>query len=228
MRSKTLRTPELIDIFMKYIVMNMDDLIKHTNVSKITIQRRLKEIEYITSYNHNGMYYTLIKLAEFDESGLWDYKGIRFFKDGGLQKLIISQINSSGKGYTSEELSTKLGTRVTNQLRLSTKIKLISRKKYSDLYVYFSINENIQNKQIPLREKDINLPSIEEETGTSDEKKTIRILLEIIKNPDAEPEEIGKHLREKGLKMSDGFIKQVFSKYEIQKKGFPSQFKQIS
>ena len=129
------------------------------------------------------MYYTLLKLAEFDESGLWDYKGIRFFKDGGLQELIISQINSSGKGYTSEELSTKLGTRVTNQLRLLTKRKLLSRKKYSDFHVYFSINENIQKKQILLREKDIKLPSIDEETQTSDEKKTIEILLEIIKSP---------------------------------------------
>ena len=224
MRPKTLHASELIDIFMKYIVISMDDLIKHTKVTKVTIQRRLKEIGYITSYNHNGMYYTLLKLAEFDESGLWDYKGIRFFKDGGLQELIISQINSSGKGYTSEELSTKLGTRVTNQLRLSTKRKLLSRKKYSDFYVYYSINENIHKKQILLREKDTKLPSIDEETQTSDEKKTIEILLEVIKSPTTEPEDIGKLLREKGLKISDDFIRQVYSKYEIQKKGSPSQF----
>ena len=41
----------------------MDDLIEHTKVTKVTIQRRLKEIEYITSYNHNGMYYTLLKFS---------------------------------------------------------------------------------------------------------------------------------------------------------------------
>jgi len=212
MRSKTLHASELIDIFMEYIVITMDDLIKHTKVSKITIQRRLKEIVYITSYNHNGMYYTLLKLAEFNKSGLWDHKGIRFFKDGGLQELIISQINSSGKRYTSEELSTKLGTRVTNQLRLLTKKMLTSRKKYSGFYIYYSINEYIRIKQILLRDKDTKLPSIDEETQTSDEKKTIEILLEVIKSHTTEPEDIGKLLRKKGLKISDNFIKQAFPK----------------
>ena len=224
MRPKTLHASELIDIFMKYIVISMDDLIKHTKVTKVTIQRRLKEIGYITSYNHNGMYYTLLKLAEFDESGLWEYKGIRFFKDGGLQELIINQINSSEKGYTSEEINTKLSTRVSNQLRILTRKKLIQRKKYSDFYVYYSINENIQKRQVSLREKYINLPSSDEETQTTDEKKTIEILLEVIKSPTTEPEDIGKLLREKSLKISDDFIKQVFSKYEIQKKGSPSRF----
>jgi hypothetical protein len=61
MRPKTLHASELIDIFMKYIVISMDDLIKHTKVTKVTIQRRLKEIGYITTYvshlkiNTNGL-----------------------------------------------------------------------------------------------------------------------------------------------------------------------------
>ncbi len=57
---------------------------------------------------------------------------------------------------------------------------------------------------------------------TSDEKKTIRILLEIIKNPNLEPQEIGKTVRENGLKISDIFIESIFEKYGIQKKGSPS------
>lgn len=224
MRPKTLQAAELVEIFMKHIVMSMDELIKHTNVSKITIRRRLDEIGYVTSYNHNGMYYTLLKLAKFDESGLWEHKGIRFFKDGGLQELIISQINTSGKGYTSEEINTQLGTRVSNQLRALTRKNLIQRKKYSDFYVYYSINENIRKRQVSLREKDINLPSTDEETQTSDEKKTIKILHEVIKDPSISPEKMGELLRENGFKISDSFIKQVFSKYEIQKKGSQSRF----
>lgn len=224
MRPKTLQAAELIEIFMKHIVMSMDELIKHTNVSKNTIHRRLNEIGYVTSYNHNGLYYTLLKLAKFDESGLWEYKGIRFFKDGGLQELIISQINSSRKGYTSEEINTQLGTRVSNQLRTLTRKKLIQRKKYSDFYIYYSINENIRKRQVNLREKDLNLPSTDEETQTSDEKKIIKILLEVIKNPSIRPEKMGELLREDGLQISDSFIKQVFSKYEIQKKGSLSRF----
>ncbi len=48
--------------------------------------------------------------------------------------------------------------------------------------------------------------------------------MEIIQNPDAKPEEIGKRLREDGLKISDDFIKNIFDKYEIQKRGSPSHF----
>ena len=46
-----------------------------------------------------------------------------------------------------------------------------------------------------------------------------RILLEILKNPKAEPHEIGKSLREGGLKITDSFITNIFEKYDIQKKG---------
>ncbi len=131
MRPRSIETTELRELFKKNIVMTLDDLIKQTKVSRITIMRRLKEMGHITSYNRNGTYYTLPEIAKFDESGLWNHKGIRFSKNGGLQEVIIGQINSSENGYTSEELSTRLGTRVSNHLHNLTRKGLIFRKKYS-------------------------------------------------------------------------------------------------
>jgi predicted transcriptional regulator len=224
MKYNPIKQVELKELFKGNIAMDMDDLIRKTGSSRTTILRRLKEIGYLTSYDHNGKYFALPEFLNFDESELFEHKGIHFFKNGGLQELITHQINSSEKGYNVEELSSKIKTRVGNQLRLFTRKGMLARKKYSDAYIYFSIHEKIQQKQISNREKELKISSTPEEINLSNEKITIRILLEIIKNPKAEAHEIGKSLREDGLKITDSFITNVFEKYDIQKKGFPSHF----
>jgi len=213
---------ELKELFKKNIVMDIDDLMKHTSSSRITVFRNLKEIGYTTSYNRNGKYYTLLEIAKFDESGIFDHKGILFFRDGGIQELVIKEIDSSEKGYTAEELSNKIRTRVSNQLHQFVRKGLIIRKKYADFYVYYSIDDTTQQKQISNREKELKIPSTKEDFEISSEKKTIRILLEIIQNPNTQPHEIGNILRQEGLKISDSFIQNIFEKYDIQKKGSPS------
>jgi len=215
---------ELKELFKKNIVLDMDDLMKQTSSSRITVFRNLKEIGYTTSYNRNGKYYTLLEIAKFDESGIFDHKGILFFRDGGIQELVIKEIDSSEKGYTAEELSNKIRTRVSNQLHQFVRNGLIIRKKYADFYVYYSIDDSTQQKQISNREKELKIPSTKEDSEISSEKKTIRILLKIIENPNAQPQEIGKILRQEGLKISDSFIQNIFEKYDVQKKGSPSHF----
>ena len=210
---------ELKELFKRNIAMDMDYLLRTTGSSRITILRRLKEIGYQTSYDHNGKYFALTEFLNYDKSGLFEHKGIHFFKNGGLQELIIQEINSSEKGYNAEELSSKIKTRVGNQLRLFTKKGMIVRKKYSEAYIYFSIDETYQQKQISNRETVLKISSIPEDINVSNEKITIKILLEILKNPDAEPHEIGKSLREGGLKITDSFILYIFEKYDILKKG---------
>lgn len=222
MKYTPLNTITLKEHFEKNIVMDMNDLLKKTGSSRITILRHLKEIGYLTSYNHNGKYFAVPEFLAFNETGLFNYKGINFYKNGGLQDLIIDQINTGEKGYTVEELSNKLKTGVGNQLRVFAKKGQIIRKKYSDVYIYYSKDETKKEEQITNREREIKTPSIPEDLETSDEKKTIKILLEIIKNPNLEPQEIGKTVRENGLKISDIFIESIFEKYGIQKKGSPS------
>lgn len=220
----SINVTELKELFKKNIVMDIDDLMKQTSSSRITVFRNLKEIGYTTSYNHNGKYYTLIETAKFDESGIFDYKGILFFRDGGIQELVIKEIDSSEKGYTAEELSNKIRTRVSNQLHQFVRKGLIIRRKYADFYVYYSMDDATQQKQVTNREKELKTSSTKEDSEISSEKKTIRILLKIIENPNVQPQEIGKILRHEGLKISDSFIQNIFEKYDVQKKGSPSHF----
>src|SRR3990170_6992232 len=74
-------------------------------------------------------------------------------------------------------------------------------------------------KYAPLTQTELKISSTPEEINVSNEKITIRILLEILKNPKAEPHEIGKSLREGGLKITDSFITNIFEKIRHTKKG---------
>jgi len=216
-------TSELRELFKKNIVMDIDDLQKQTSSSRITVLRHLKEIGYITSYNKNAKYYTLLEVANFNKTGIFNHKGILFFKNGGIRELVIKEIESSEKGFTAEELNTKIGTRVSVQLHQFVRKNLITRRKYSSFYVYYSIDESTQKKQVNNREKELHKISTNEESELTDEKKTIRILLEIIQNPNAEPNEIGRVMRENGLKISDYFIENIFVKYDLKKNGVTIQ-----
>lgn len=215
-------TNELRELFKKNIVMDIDDLQKQTSSSRITVLRHLKEIGYITSYNKNAKYYTLLEIANFDEKGIFNHKGILFFKNGGIRELVIKEIESSEKGFTAEELNTKIGTRVSVQLHQFVRKNLIIRRKYSSFYVYYSIDESTQKKQVNNREKELQKISTNEDSEFTDEQKTIRILLEIIQNPNAEPNEIGRIMRENGIKITDHYIDNIFLKYDIKKTGSPS------
>jgi len=214
--------PLLLKRIQKNIVMDIDDLQKQTSSSRITVLRHLKEIGYITSYNKNAKYYTLLEIANFNETGIFNHKGILFFRNGGIRDLVIKEIESSEKGFTAEELNTKIGTRVSVQLHQFVRKNLITRRKYSSFYVYYSIDESVQKKQVNNREKELKKISTNEDSEITDEQKTIKILLEIIQNPNAEPNEIGKIMRENGLNITDHYIENIFLKYDIKKTESPS------
>lgn len=43
-----------------------------------TVFRKLSTLPYRTSYSHRGAYYTLDRLAHYDELGLWAHRNIYF------------------------------------------------------------------------------------------------------------------------------------------------------
>jgi len=104
---------ELKELFKKNIVMDIDDLMKHTSSSKITVFRNLKEIGYTTSYNLMANIILFLKSQNLMTLEYSIIKEFCFFRDGGIQELVIREIDSSEKGYTAEELSNKIRTRVS-------------------------------------------------------------------------------------------------------------------
>ena len=68
-------------LFAKRLIATMDMLKKTVGtVADLTVFRKLRELDYCTSYSHRGRFYTLRELAEFDENGLWWIRSVGFFK----------------------------------------------------------------------------------------------------------------------------------------------------
>ena len=75
----------VVTLFRKRRVVTMDDLREVVgSSSRMTVFRRLSQIEYISSYTHAGRYYTLYDIARFDSDGLWFYDDIGFSQKGSF------------------------------------------------------------------------------------------------------------------------------------------------
>ncbi len=121
----------------------------NTKVTK-TIRRYLKELEYFSSYSHNGKYYSHKRFANFDTNGLWTFKDIYFSTYGKLTDTIEIFVNSSNLGYNSNELQKILHVKVSDTLLELVKNKKIVRKKIDTKFYYFSNVPAIQKAQLLL------------------------------------------------------------------------------
>jgi hypothetical protein len=74
----------------------------------LTVFRKLKELDYLTSYYHGGRFYTLREIASFGTDGLWSCEAAWFSRYGTLLATAEAFIGSSVAGYFAEELSTIL------------------------------------------------------------------------------------------------------------------------
>jgi len=106
--------------------------------SRTTVFRKLKTLDYISSYSHKGKYYSLNTIAEYNDYGVWQYNSVMFSKYGTVKKTLEFLIESSSKGYAASELYLILGVKVEDVLLNLLKSKQLIRKRMSGKYVYFS------------------------------------------------------------------------------------------
>jgi hypothetical protein len=85
----------------------------------VTVFRKLKPLDYLTSYSHRGRYYTLREIANFDEHGLWSQADVWFSRFGTLLALATAEsfVNRSPRGYFADELARALHVEVQDRTR---------------------------------------------------------------------------------------------------------------
>ena len=79
---------------------------------KMTALRKLRQLDYHSSYSHAGRYYTLERIARWDGHGLWSSTGIRFSRHGTLVETMAQLVDAAAGGWVSAELEDVLGVRV--------------------------------------------------------------------------------------------------------------------
>src|SRR3954453_20530416 len=80
--------------------------------ANLTVFRKLKLLDYLSSYTHRGRYYALRETARFDAAGLWSHDSVWFSRPGTLVANIDSFINQAPRGSFADELADTLHAEV--------------------------------------------------------------------------------------------------------------------
>ena len=117
----------------------------------LTVLRKLKELDYHTSYSHRGRYYTLEGIARFDELGLWSFDAVWFSKHGTLIRTSEVLVETSEAGYFTNELECILRVSVKDALRKLFEKKRLYREKIDSRWVYCSSDPHRRKQQLACR-----------------------------------------------------------------------------
>lgn len=137
----------------KNVIATLDELIKELGVSARSVLRKLCDEGYYTSYTHNSRYYTLMTTPKFDRNRIWVHKGVGFTNLNNLMDLVVHCIDRCPMGYSVPEASELLQTNVANQLGILLRGGRVKRVRYTDGYVYFSLDPILFQKQLFSRKK---------------------------------------------------------------------------
>ena len=182
--------------------------------SRTTVFRALSSVGYLTSYSHAGRYYTLRRIPQFDEAGLWTHGEALFSKDGTLRATIIRIVGEAPAGKTHDELQAQLRLRVHDTLLDLVRDHRIGRTDLDRFYLYVSADKTAGKEQVAQRRRMLAAaPAVMPDTNL-----LIEVLLAVIHQPDEGPTGIAAALDRQGRKVSREQIEAVFSRYGLDKK----------
>jgi len=207
------------NLLRKRRVVTMSDLCEVIgSSSRMTVFRRLRQIEYVTSYTHAGRYYTLYDIARFDSAGIWFYDDIGFSKKGSLKKTVTYLVDRSDAGKFHFDLERQLRVRVHNVLLDLVKSKQIERRKFEGQYLYLSSDKEQSTKQIEQRDQ-LSMQARRIPVFIS-EPMVIEILAEVIRQSKRHPraDQVASALAIRGLPIAEKDVMTVFDQYDIGKK----------
>lgn len=201
-------------LFLKHKVLTIKEVICAVHATtRMTAYKYLRQLGYLSSYTHAGMYYTLIDTPEFDRDGLWHFGNIGFSKHGTLMETVVYLINHSKNGKTNSDLEKQQRIYVQNALLSLVKAKKINREQQDGVYVYFSADPETNRRQMERRN----------EKGCKErlpEWIVAEILIEIIRSLAGKPDidEIAMRLSRRGSLITRTQVKQVFEEHDLEKK----------
>lgn len=122
-----------------------------STMSRTTGFRYLRELHHLTSYTHNGKYYTLPEIAQFDSNGFWYFGDVGFSVHGTLIGTVHQAITQSVAGKSSSELEKHCRAKVQAALRTLLHSKKIARVKLEKKYLYVHTDPSTSEHQIRKR-----------------------------------------------------------------------------
>lgn len=149
MKSETYSAQTLLSLLQQRKIATMAQLKEalHTNVD-LTVIRKLKQLGYHSSYSHRGAWYTLDRIAQFDENGLWFFGPACFSIRGTLAGTATSFVNEAEAGCYAAELESLLRVGVKETMLRLVRQGRISREKLRGRYLYCALEPTIRKRQV--------------------------------------------------------------------------------
>ena len=152
MRSETFSADAIARLLRRRTVATMDELKAALGSSvDMTVFRKLRALSYLASYSHRGKYYALEETAQFDEHGLWAYRGVGFSRFGSLVDTVEAFVARAPRGYRASELALHLGVEVKQPLLGLVRAGRLAREEVAGLYLYCSADRDRRRQQLLTR-----------------------------------------------------------------------------
>lgn len=152
MRLPQYSVDSLLQLFQRLLAVTMPEMkaVLGTQVD-MTVFRKLAPLGHLTSYSHRGGFYTLPKIAQFDQHGLWLARGAWFSKHGTLMATAEVLVGESSAGYSAAELEARLHVSVKDVLRQLAESGRIHRGEHAGLYLYTASDRGRRQEQLAAR-----------------------------------------------------------------------------
>jgi hypothetical protein len=167
-------------------IFTLNRLVSILDCSSRTAQAKLKLWKAYTSFNRNGKYYTLPEIPHFDVHGIWRFKKVAFSKHGNLKKTIVHLVTSAPAGLTGRQLGELLGLLPQSFLHHFRSCPGILREKHDAVYVYFSDDASVYERQVQQRSSLVCRPAV----ATISDPEAVMILVAIIRDQGISAEQI--------------------------------------
>jgi hypothetical protein len=119
--------------------------------TNLTVFRKLKVLDYLSSYTHRGRYYALRESARFDDAGLWSHDAVWFSRHGTLVGAIESCVNQAPHGWFADELADALHAEVQDPLHDLVRGGRLRRTEVAGRFLYTSAASRQSRDQIRAR-----------------------------------------------------------------------------
>jgi hypothetical protein len=161
MRALSFRSDVLRTFLLRNQIATLDELKQALGTTvDVTVFRKLRPLDYLTSYSHRGRYYTLREIARFDDHGLWSQAEVWFSRVGTLLATGEAFVNRSPRGYFADELAPILHVEVQDALHQLTQQGRVSRQIISGRYLYTAVDTSAQRRQLLARRTVEFLPTV--------------------------------------------------------------------
>jgi hypothetical protein len=161
MRPLSFHSDALRALLLRQRIVTLDELKQALGTPvDVTVFRKLKPLDYFTSYSHRGRYYTLREIARFDDNGLWSQIDVWFSRFGTLLATAEAFVHRSPRGYYADELAPALHVEVQDALHQLTQQERIARQIVSGRYLYTAVDPAVQRRQLLARRTVESLPTV--------------------------------------------------------------------